>query len=101
MNKLLLIIAITFLGSNALAYSIHGDSNSGFVLMCVDGTSNTSAVPPNHNTAAEFCKDHGGVAAGYPKKVNAPARTNVQKPGNDQQKARDYNSSRSNKSSGK
>ncbi len=69
MKRLLLLTALAFTASTAMAYSINGSSDTKFVLKCNDGTTNTSVMPPNHNSAVEFCKDHGGVAAGYPKEL--------------------------------
>ncbi len=69
MKRLMFIAALSLSASSAFGYSIHGSSDTHFVLMCNDGTKNISSMPPNHNTAVEFCKDHGGIAAGYPKKI--------------------------------
>ena len=106
MKRLIAGFALTLLTSSAMAYSINGSSDTKFVLKCNDGTSNTSSMPPNHNTATEWCKDHGGVAAGYPKQIVkttrimsvAPAMPTSVGAGGSNNRATDYNSSRSNKS---
>jgi|GEM_PF-2367188 len=90
--------------ANTMAYSIHGDSNSGFILMCEDGTSNTSGAPPNHNTAVAFCEGHGGIAQGYPKAIDGVAKQRTLNSTATNSTAtnlnsRHYNSSRSNKNS--
>ena len=73
MKNILLTAFATLLAANAAAYSINGNSDDGFILKCKDGTTNKSSMPPNHNTASAFCEDHGGIAAGYPKKIMGKA----------------------------
>lgn len=97
-----LVFTAALSATGASAYSINGDSDNGFILKCNDGTTNTSSMPPNHNTATAFCADHGGVAAGYPKKIIKAQKTSRLAPSTGTTggatNATDYNSSRSNKS---
>ncbi|MFT5084168.1 MAG: hypothetical protein ACI9Y1_002221 [Lentisphaeria bacterium] len=99
MKQLILLVILTLSASGAMAYSIQGSSGTQFVLMCNDGTTNTSSMPPNHNTSVEFCEGHGGVAAGYPKQVNHVMKAKPQNLSSGVSRATDYNSSRSNKNS--
>ena len=80
MKPFILAFALSALSSASFAYEICGNSNDKFILTCNDGHSNTSSMPPNHNTATEFCADHGGVAAGYPRPIDNTARMNSAKP---------------------
>jgi|GEM_PF-5127589 len=71
MNRILLLTLLIFSSVNALAYTLYGNAQTEFVLTCEDGTTNTSSTPPTHTIAVAFCEDHGGIAAGYPKKMGA------------------------------
>lgn len=102
MKRLTLFTTLTLALASAgtSAYSIHGDSDSGFVLKCKDGTSMTSSMPPNHNSAMAFCKDHGGIAAGYPKRIDkaTPQRTEPGTSSNSSSnRPANHNASRSNR----
>ena len=104
MNKLILLVTLSFLANGALAYGIQGDSDSGFILKCKDGTTfNMGVKPPNHVKAAADCEDHGGIMAGYPKalpgkaQLRSPAKNPVSAP--QRAPAQDYNAARSNKPS--
>ena len=52
--------------NTAIAYEIHGRSDTNFVLTCKDGWTNPSSMPPNHDTAVKLCADHGGVVGWNP-----------------------------------
>ncbi|PCK05863.1 MAG: hypothetical protein COA42_17815 [Alteromonadaceae bacterium] len=91
-------LAVSLFATTASAYEINGSSDTKFVLKCNDGTTNTSSMPPNHNTSTAFCADHGGIAAGYPKQVVNAQKAKRLAPSSSITET-GYKSSRSNKSS--